>query len=66
MKKISILDTFILFASLAFLTMFVDQVLYKGNGFWENYFFLMFGFGGILFFLQRRANRILKEKQGKK
>lgn len=66
MKKIKLLDAIILFISLGFLAMFVDQVLYKRNGFADNYFFLMFGIGGVLVFLYRRGNQILKDKEGKK
>lgn len=66
MKKIKLLDALILFMSLAFFAMFIDQVLYKKNSISDNYFFLMFGFGGILLFLYRRGNQILKDKDRKK
>jgi hypothetical protein len=66
MKKIKLVDAIILFASLGFFAMFVDQVLYKKNPFADSYFFLMFGIAGILVFLYRRGNQILKDKDGKK
>jgi hypothetical protein len=66
MKKIKLVDAINLFASLGFFAMFVDQVLYKKNPFADSYFFLMFGIAGILVFLYRRGNQILKDKDGKK
>lgn len=68
MKRIKLLDAVILFVSMAFLAMFVDQTLYKGNGFADSYFFLMLGIAGVLAFLYRRGQQILKEKNqsGKK
>jgi hypothetical protein len=65
MKKVKLLDAIILFASLGFFAMFVDQVLYKKNPFSDSYFFLMFGIAGILAFLYRRGNQILKDNENK-
>ncbi|MBX2953195.1 MAG: hypothetical protein KF870_11865 [Leadbetterella sp.] len=66
MKKIKLLDAILLFVSLGLLAMFVDQIVYLGNPFADSYFFLMFGVAGLLVYLYRRGNRILKDKQGKK
>ncbi|WP_367914850.1 hypothetical protein [Leadbetterella sp. DM7] len=66
MKKIKLLDAILLFVSLGLLAMFVDQIVYLRNPFADSYFFLMFGMAGLLIFLYRRGNRILKDKEGKK
>ncbi len=66
MKKIKLLDAILLFVSLGLLAMFVDQILYQRNPFADSYFFLMFGLSGLLIYVYRRGNRILKDKEGKK
>lgn len=66
MKKIKLLDAILLFVSLGLLAMFVDQVIYMGRRFADSYFFLMFGAAGLLIYLYRRGNRILKDKERKK
>lgn len=66
MKKIKFWDAVLLFASLGLLAMFVDQLVYQGNPFADSYFFLMFGVAGLLVYVYRRGNRILKDKEGKK
>ncbi|MCD8539626.1 MAG: hypothetical protein LRY55_07540 [Leadbetterella sp.] len=66
MKKIKLWDAVLLFVGFALLAMFVDQFLYRGNPFADSYFFLMFGVAGLLVYVYRRGNRILKDKEGKK
>lgn len=47
--------TFVLFGSLAFLIMWVDQVLYKSVSFKDSYFFLMFALAGFLLYTYMRG-----------
>ena len=61
MKKY--LNTLILFGSLAFLIMWVDRILYKGEELKYNYFFLMFALAGFLFYTYRRGLQKMKEKE---
>jgi len=56
-------ESIILFASLAFLVMFVDQALYKKVALKDSYFFLMFSVAGFLFYTYKRGLRKIKEKQ---
>ena len=58
-----LIESIILFASLAFLVMFVDQALYKKVPLSDSYFFLMFSLAGFLFYTYRRGLRKIKEKQ---
>ncbi len=58
-----LIESIILFASLAFLVMFVDQALYKKVPLSDSYFFLMFSLAGFLFYTYRRGLRRIKEKQ---
>ncbi len=58
-----LVESIILFASLAFLTMFVDQALYKGVPLKDSYFFLMFAVAGFFYYTYRRGLRIMKEKK---
>ncbi|MFD2519263.1 hypothetical protein [Emticicia soli] len=58
-----LIDSIILFASLAFLVMFVDQALYKKVALKDSYFFLMFSLSGFLYYTYRRGLRKIKEKQ---
>ncbi len=60
MKKY--INTFLLFGSLAFLIMWVDQVLYKSVDFKDSYFFLMFSLAGFFYYLYRRGNDVLAKK----
>lgn len=61
MKKTPIADTLLLFASLAFLVMWVDQFLYKGISLKDSYFFLMFSVAGFLTYVYRRGVRKMAE-----
>ncbi|KPM49993.1 hypothetical protein [Jiulongibacter sediminis] len=61
MKKY--LNTLILFGSLAFLIMWVDRIVYKGEELKYNYFFLMFALAGFLFYTYRRGLQKIKEKE---
>jgi hypothetical protein len=56
-------ESIILFASLAFLTMFVDQALYKSVPLKDSYFFLMFAVAGFFIYIYRRGLRIIQEKK---
>lgn len=58
-----LIESIILFASLAFLIMFVDQAIYKKVPLSDSYFFLMFSLAGFLFYTYRRGLRKIKEKQ---
>ncbi|WP_305952270.1 hypothetical protein [Emticicia oligotrophica] len=58
-----LIESIILFASLAFLTMFVDQALYKSVPLKDSYFFLMFAVAGFFYYTYRRGLRIMKEKK---
>ncbi|GAB3516318.1 hypothetical protein [Emticicia fontis] len=58
-----LIESIILFASLAFLIMFIDQALYKKVPLSDSYFFLMFSLAGFLFYTYRRGLRKIKEKQ---
>ena len=61
-----LLDALILFGSLGLLIIWVDQFIYKGVDLKDSYFFLMLSLAGFLFYVYRRGNRILKDKEGKK
>jgi hypothetical protein len=58
----NIIETLLLFGSLAFLVMWVDQFLYKDADIKDSYFFVMFALAGFLFYTYRRGQRIQKEK----
>lgn len=62
MNKNKIIETLLLFGSLAFLVMWVDQFLYKDVEIKDSYFFLMFALAGFLFYTFRRGQRVQKEK----
>lgn len=62
MNKNKIFETLLLFGSLAFLIMWVDQFLYKDVEIKDSYFFLMFALAGFLFYTYRRGQRIQQEK----
>ena len=62
MNKNKIIETLLLFGSLALLVMWVDQFLYKDVEIKDSYFFLMFALAGFLFYTYRRGQRIQKEK----
>ncbi len=58
-----LVDTLILFASLALLIMWVDQVVYKGVPLKDSYFFLMFSLAGFLYYVYRRGQRKIEENK---
>lgn len=58
-----LVESIILFASLALLTMFVDQALYKHVPLKDSYFFLMFAIAGFFYYTYRRGMRIMNEKR---
>ena len=62
MNKNKIIETLLLFGSLALLVMWVDQFLYKDVEIKDSYFFLMFALAGFLFYTYRRGQRIQREK----
>lgn len=66
MKKIKLFDAVLLFASLALLIMWVDQVVYKKVDMKDSYFFLMFSLGGFLYYVYRKGNYNSKENDQKK
>ena len=55
-----LLNVIILFGSLAFIVMWVDQFLYKDISFKDSYFFLMFGIAGLLYYVYRRGDQKMK------
>ncbi|MFT5884906.1 MAG: hypothetical protein ACI9IP_001363 [Arcticibacterium sp.] len=55
-------NTFLLFGSLALLIMWVDQFIYKGVDLKDSYFFLMFALSGFLFYLYRRGQIKMNQK----
>ena len=57
------IDSLILFASLAFVVMWVDQFVYKSVSMKDSYFFLMFGMSGFLFYIYRRGVRKIEDHQ---
>ncbi|SOE23434.1 hypothetical protein SAMN06298216_3823 [Spirosomataceae bacterium TFI 002] len=59
-------NTIILFGSLAFLVMWVDQFLYKDVAIKDSYFFLMFALAGFLFYTYRKGIDKQKEALEKK
>ncbi len=59
-------NTLVLFASLAFLVIWVDLYLYKGEELKYNYFFLMFALAGFLYYTYRRGLDKMKEQEGAK
>jgi hypothetical protein len=65
-KNMKILDTLILFGSIGFLVIWVDQFIYKSVPFSDTYFWLMLGLGGLMLAMYRRGIQKLKDNQGKK
>lgn len=61
-----LVDALILFGSIGFLVIWVDQFIYKKVAFSDTYFLLMLSISGLLYFLYRRGVQKLKDKQGKK
>ncbi|MFN3848718.1 MAG: hypothetical protein ACK4NY_04785 [Spirosomataceae bacterium] len=53
------------FGAFGFLTIWVDQFVYKGSTLSNSYHFLMFGLASFMCYLYFRGKRILKENQGK-
>jgi hypothetical protein len=58
-----LIESLILFASLALLIMFVDQALYKHVPLKDSYFFLMFSVAGFFYYTYRRGLRLMNEKK---
>jgi hypothetical protein len=58
-----LIESLILFASLAMLIMFVDQALYKHVSLKDSYFFLMFAVAGFFYYTYRRGLRLMNEKK---
>lgn len=56
-----LLNVIILFGSLAFIVMWVDQFLYKDISLKDSYFFLMFGIAGLLYYIYRRGEQKIKK-----
>lgn len=63
MQKLKITETLLLFGSLAFLVMWVDQFFYKGVTLKDSYFFLMYAVAGFLFYVYRRGVRKMNEQK---
>jgi hypothetical protein len=65
-----LIDSLILFGSLGFLVIWVDQVIYKNVDLKDSYFLLMFALGGFLYYVYRRGvkkmNKDLEDKNKKK
>jgi hypothetical protein len=58
-----LIESLLLFASLALLIMFVDQALYKQVPLKDSYFFLMFAIAGFFYYTYRRGLRVMNEKK---
>lgn len=65
MNKNKLIETVLLFGSLGFLVMWVNEFIYKGSEIKDSYFFLMFALAGFLFYTYRRGSRVQLEKQAK-
>ena len=63
MQKLKITETLLLFGSLAFLIMWVDQFFYKSVSLKDSYFFLMYAVAGFLFYVYRRGVRKMNEQK---
>ncbi len=61
-----LIDALILFGSLGFLVIWVDQFLYKGVDLKDSYFLLMFSIVGFLAYVYRKGQNKIKENQEKK
>lgn len=58
-----LLETALVFISFGFITIWVDQYLYKGATLSNSYFWLMFALGSFMTYLYLRGKRILKQQQ---
>lgn len=56
-----LLNVIILFGSLAFIVMWVDQFIYKDISLKDSYFFLMFGLAGFFYYIYRRGEQKIKK-----
>ncbi len=62
-----LVDALILFGSLGFLVIWVDQFLYKGVDLKDSYYLLMFSMVGFLAYVYRKGqNKIKKDQEEKK
>ncbi len=62
-----LVDALILFGSLGFLVIWVDQFLYKGVDLKDSYYLLMFSMVGFLAYVYRKGqNKIIKDQEEKK
>jgi uncharacterized membrane protein required for colicin V production len=59
-------DIILLFISLGFLVIWVDQFFYKSVDLKDSYFFLMFSLSGFLYFLYRKGQSQLTQDSSKK
>jgi hypothetical protein len=60
-----ILETALIFISFGFITIWVDQYLYKGASLGNSYFWLMFALGSFMTYLYLRGKRVMKQQQDK-
>jgi hypothetical protein len=58
-----ILETILVFISFGFITIWVDQYIYKDASLGNSYFWLMFALGSFMTYLYLRGKRVLKQQQ---
>lgn len=61
-----LIDSLLLFGSLAFLLIWVDQYFYKNVGLKDSYFLLMFAVSGFLYYVYRRGVQKLNDQNNSK
>ena len=61
-----LIDVLILFGSIGFLVIWVDQFLYKGVELKDCYYLLMFSILGFLVFVYRKGQHKIEKDQEKK
>jgi Na+-driven multidrug efflux pump len=60
-----ILETILVFVSFGFITIWVDQFIYKGASLGNSYFFLMFALASFMGYLYLRGKRVMKNQPKK-
>jgi uncharacterized membrane-anchored protein len=58
-----LVDSLLLFGSLAFLLIWVNKFIYQKASFGETYFLLMIAVGGFLYYVFRKGEDNLRKKE---
>jgi high-affinity Fe2+/Pb2+ permease len=58
-----LVDSILLFGSLAFLLIWVNKYIYQKSSFGETYFILMIAVSGFLYYVYRRGEDNIKKKK---